>query len=115
VVLKACEKSFVTVLCDKLSTRTNSTFRNYYSLINLINLNTSVMMDYMATLLVMWIFTSVVSLIFNIYILIDFYDYGLCTLSILGARTLVTILQMLLVLVIAERKVNKKVSFPLHI
>jgi hypothetical protein len=115
VVLKACEKSFVTVLCDKLSTRTNSTFRNYYSLINLINLNTSVMMDYMATVLVMWIFTSVVSLIFNIYILIDFYDYGLCTLSILGARTLVTILQMLLVLVIAERKVNKKVSFPLHI
>jgi hypothetical protein len=115
LVLRACEKSFMTVFCDKLPIRTKSKFRNYFTLINLINLNITMMMKYLAFLLVMWILTSIVSLIFNIYVLIDFYDYDLCTLSTLATRTLTTILEILVVLIIVEEKVNRKVSNLLHI
>jgi hypothetical protein len=115
LVLRACEKSFMTVFCDKLLIRTTSKFRNYFTLINLINLNITMMMEYMAILLVMWILISIVSLIFNIYVLIDFYDYDLCTMSTFATRTLATILEILVVLIIAEEKVNRKVSNLLHI
>jgi hypothetical protein len=115
LVLRACEKSFMTVFCDKLPIRIKSKFRNYFTLINLINLNITMMMKYLAFLLVMWILTSIVSLIFNIYVLIDFYDYDLCTLSTLATRTLTTILEILVVLIIVEEKVNRKVSNLLHI
>jgi hypothetical protein len=110
IVLRACKKSIMTVLSDQLSIRTNSVFRNYFTLINLINLNITMIMRYMAIFLVMWMLSSIVSLIFNIYVLIEFYDYDLYTLSTLETRTLATILEILILLIIAEEKINRKVS-----
>lgn len=87
-----------------------SSFDKYSKLICLIHFNMTHLNNYMMFILIIWICLSTFSLIINIYVLIDIYGFSLCHLGPLEGRTLVTILGIVIVLIIAEQNLNRRVS-----
>lgn len=90
---------------------TTDRLQKFSRLIFLINSNVRQNMKYMAVIVSLWITQSTIGLIFNIFVMIRLYNCDLGSLSILKSRSLATILEIIILLVIAEENINKKVNF----
>lgn len=104
-ILNALKKSIIL----NISSITNDRLQNYCKLILVINSNVRMNMKYMAVVISLWISQSTIGLIFNIYVSIRLHNYNRGGLSNLETRSVALILEIIILLVIAEESVNKQV------
>lgn len=97
-------------LKSKRKRNVRSCFLKYNKLVLAVRINLNLFLKMMTVPLASWILTAVVSLILNIYISIQFPDYGLFTLILVQSRTAVTIMSIFFILVTAETNLKGKVS-----
>jgi hypothetical protein len=117
-LFKTLEESVRDTLVGRLlpkSTAKNNVLKNSYNFFDLINKNIHLSMSYMSRICLMWIMTSVTSLILVLYIFIKYQDYSVATLSALQIRTGVTILGIIFLLDESENALNEKVSLIFYI
>jgi hypothetical protein len=112
-MLQALETSLKTMKMTKLflcpNTCLTTKLRRYQNLICVINSGTQVYMKVTAVMLSVWTIMLVVTLIVNIYVWIEHWDFSLGILNVLQLRILVTILGIVVIVFGAENNVNKKV------
>lgn len=106
-VLEAFTKSIV-FNNEKLSI---SRLQKYSKLVLVINSNFKLTMVIMSMLVFLWISQSTAVLIFNIFITIRLCDSNFGSLTSLGTMSVATILAIIVLLVVAEENVNRKVRF----
>lgn len=108
-LLEALEDLLKISLCNKLVLRRDILNRSQ-ELIEIINQNVYLIMKHLPYTCVVWILTSVASLILNIYILVKHHDSDLTILSMLQFRTGIIVFGILLLLYNVESRWNHKVS-----
>jgi hypothetical protein len=112
-MLQALETSLKTMKMTKLylcpDTCLTTKLRRYQNLICVINNGMEVYMKVTAVMLSVWTIMLVVTLIVNIYVWIENWDFSFGTLSVLQLRTFVTVLGIVVIAFRTENNVNKKV------
>lgn len=110
-IIKYVLDAFTRSLILNDETLTVDRAQKYCKLILVINSNVKLSMVFMSMMVFLWISQSTIGLIFNIFVTIRLYDYDLGSLTTLETRCVATILEIIILLVIAEESVNKKVRF----
>jgi hypothetical protein len=97
-------------------THFNKDFNVFSKLIHLlaaINYCTKLIMNVTSVLLILWIFTTIIFLIFNIHALTDYVSYDFLTIMLMQEKALFFVMGCTLFFYVHDDNLKKKVSFSL--